>query len=235
MSIPLPTQKTSWPARTLWSLLFSIRQHQHQFPKHALTLHREVLSHKGRQVQRCPGSITGRNRPQWMSHCTVPNRKNTHSENDRPEQLLVEVLNLHLMSCLVSKPPQPTKIKKERYQDYKRLLSTHRNKLVVFTWPSTMNGLLFFDWLKGSHRPARKHYRLLPINLMVRSYCWRHHVLIKHGEKELVLHLTLRPYWLVKQCTIWITGGEKAIISLNKLQILWQQGCPAYKIQPLVQ
>lgn len=127
------------------------------------------------------------------------------------------------------------RLKKERHQDYKRLFSTHRNKLVVFTWPSTMNGLHFFDWPKGSHRPALKHYRLLPINLMVRSYCWRHHILIKYGEKELVLNLKLQPYWLLKRCTIKTTGGDKAIISLNKLRTLWQQWCPAYKIQPLVQ
>lgn len=55
------------------------------------------------------------------------------------------------------------RLKDERHQDYKRLFSSHRNKLVVFTWPSTMNGLHFFDWPKGSHRSwaLGEHLQLL--------------------------------------------------------------------------
>ena len=50
------------PAGTPWGLFFSIRQHQHQLPKHTLLASWEVLSHEGRQVQGCPCRITGRDR-----------------------------------------------------------------------------------------------------------------------------------------------------------------------------
>jgi hypothetical protein len=48
---------------------------------------------------------------------------------DRPQQLLVEVLDLYLVSCLVSKPPQPTNNKKRKTR------TTKGKKRVVFTSP----------------------------------------------------------------------------------------------------
>lgn len=65
----------SWPARIPWGLLFSIRQHQHELPKHTLPPPREVLGHEGRQVQGHPCRITGRGRAQRVSQCASPSTR----------------------------------------------------------------------------------------------------------------------------------------------------------------
>lgn len=62
------------PAGTPWGLFFSIRQHQHQLPKHTLLPSWEVLSHEGRQIQGCPCRITGRDRTPQPSHLQAPSR-----------------------------------------------------------------------------------------------------------------------------------------------------------------
>lgn len=109
---PPPRGKASRPAGTPRGLLLAVgRQHQHQLPKHTLPPARQVRGHEARQVQRRPRRIAGRTEragePARGPRAGGARAGRGGHVCDRPQQLLLEVLDLHLVHRPVPQPPQP--------------------------------------------------------------------------------------------------------------------------------